>query len=240
MLCLATLTVGAQTNSTDSLGRKQGFWRQKDAKNSTIECFYINNMLDGPYRVYNTRSQLVLETRYDKDTLNGPYTQYGYEKVLIRKMNYVNGTLDGKSEWYDSKGRLLEAIDFNKGRLNGAWKKYFKGKLITEAQFHDGILDGDFIRYYEDGTVSFKSIFRDGKLVSGEMYYTKKGKLAYIKMPTATRDRLGGIVYFNDDGIHKEKTKNIDELPISHLYFGAEVHKSGKLEPGRDEEDLNN
>jgi antitoxin component YwqK of YwqJK toxin-antitoxin module len=150
----------------------------------------------------------------------------------------------------DEKGRkqglwktVVEGVttecNYKNDTLDGEWKSFSKGRLAAQAKFSKGILIGDFLKFHPNGVVALKSIFRDGKMVSGELTYDKKGRLLNLKLPIDTRDKLGAITYYNPDGTEKPRIKIIDEFPITRKYFGSSAHKKGKLDLPKSEDRLN-
>ena len=218
----------AQSNTSDSFGRKQGFWKITEGEKKLVEANYEDDTLHGVYKEFKEK-RLVLVANYSKGQLHGVYNSFRESGLPLIKGNFLYGLPNGLFEWYDTKGRLLKKIEFNNGAFDGEWKSYLKGRLVASAQFNNNILHGNFIVYTKEGGIALKSIFRDGKMLSGEMVYDKQGRLLYIKLPNDTRDRLIGVMYFDKHGTRKSKIKSINELSITYGYFGSEVHKSGRL-----------
>ncbi len=110
--------------------------------------------------------------------LNFIYFQSCKDRVIIESEYYDNGKIKSEITYKDS-------LKYGKAKFY-----YLNGTLKEEYIFIHDTIQGDYISYDEDGLVSAKGYFINGKAI-GPTYYYKKGKLVLYN----ERDFGGGVYY---------------------------------------------
>jgi len=233
LIIISASSLFSQENLRDKNNLRQGFWKFKQGK-SLVECHYLNDTLQGSYKRF-VKGRIREESNYIKGNLDGPYKLYWKNGKVMVDMTFTDGRPDGVHYAYDIKGKPWKFINYENGVFDGKYVLYYEGRKLYEANFVNGILDGDFFEYYPNGQVYISSIFRDGRMLSGERIYDKVGKLTALKLPNETRDRLITVIEYDENGKEKPIKKFINEKPVTYIYFGEGAHKSGKL-VSRDQE----
>jgi antitoxin component YwqK of YwqJK toxin-antitoxin module len=100
--------------------------------------------------------ELTEKANYKDDILNGPYELYDKNNVLLHKGQYNNGKEHGKwittniSEidfWY---GETLEIGNYNYGDKEGKWERFDKNnELIGSYHYNKNNLDGEQITFID-------------------------------------------------------------------------------------------
>jgi hypothetical protein len=89
----------------DSLDHKRRYkiWEQT----------YSNNKLNGQWRVYNLKGNLVSYQTYANDSLNGIARTFWIDgKTILEEKEYLNGANKYIQREYNSSGRMTEEIPF--------------------------------------------------------------------------------------------------------------------------------
>jgi antitoxin component YwqK of YwqJK toxin-antitoxin module len=166
-------------NHTDSLGRKNGPWREY----ATGEPFYC-------------------EYTYFNDTLHGPYQRYSPTGRLVEQGNYAYGDKNGRVLRFGENGKVAEEGCYDEGLKTGIWRTYHpNGKIRTECTYVAGELEGTYTEYSEKGeliaTIPFHEGQREGRAMvqfigtkQKASQYFQKGRLTL----SAIRDDKGKII----------------------------------------------
>ena len=66
----------------------------------------------------------------------------------------------------------------SKGKREGEWLWYFEnGQLKYKSNFKDGKQEGEFLYYYENGQLWIKNNYKNGKLEGERLVYYENGQL---------------------------------------------------------------
>ena len=165
-----------EINRTDARGVKQGVWKEfyPDGKLKS-EKTYKNGMLDGFYKEFNDKGNLVTVVKYaggqvvagneDEEDNIEIRSEYDSQNRLVKSGPFRDNVAigihrqynaDGEvvaSRTYDNHGKLTaEGIVDEEGRKQGAWKDYFPdGKIMAEGQYKDNYRTGKWNFYRENG-----------------------------------------------------------------------------------------
>ncbi len=220
-------------NRIDKNGEKQGVWKEfyEDGK-VNIEKGFKNNELDGYYKKYDQKGNLILTLRYRNGIIVEENAVDDQDEIEIRKEYDNEGNLkfsgpykintpigihreyskDGeviKSKIYDNNGNVISVGIVNeKGEKQGSWKNYYtKEKLFSEGQYVNNKKTGTWKYYHKNGGIEQTGKYRNGNPDELWKWYDNKGNL--IKEEE----------YFNGkrDGVYIEYSDNGDI--ISEGYF---------------------
>ena len=223
-------------NRIDEEGDKQGIWKEfyEDGK-VNIEKGYKNNKLEGYYKKYDRKGNLILTLRYEKGVIVEDNAVDDQEEIEIRKEYDNNGNLkfsgpykrntpigihreyskDGEvinSKIYDNNGNIVSVGIVNeKGEKQGKWKNYYtKDKLLSEGQYVDNEKTGTWKYCFKNGRIEQTGKYRNGKPNEIWKWYYTNGKL--IKEEE----------YFNGkrDGVYTEYSENGDIISEGHFLEG--------------------
>lgn len=174
-------------NRTDKAGKRQGIWKTffENEKLKT-EARYVNDKLDGYYKEYNEKGDLIKTEKYVDGVLQ--VNPVELVKMDLKKQFHPNGkvksvgtarqgVLEGYTRYYDSTGVLINAEQYKngfrtaeglydeKGFQQGYWKEFYvTGELRGEGNYENGRKVGLWKFYHTNGQLE-----QIGK-------YNKKGK----------------------------------------------------------------
>jgi antitoxin component YwqK of YwqJK toxin-antitoxin module len=211
-------------NRKDNKNLKQGPWKifysNGRIKN---EATYVDDLLNGYYKEYDEKGNLVLTMLYDKGAIvksrvedepeieiSNKYDQNG--KLIYSgpfRKNVPVGTHreygpDGKvtnSFIYNDNGlKISEGIVDEAGNRNGKWKDFSSsGKIQAEGQFQDNRRSGQWKFYSDSGKVVQTGSFNAGRPDGiWKWYYDNGAVLREEEYFQGERD--GGYIEYAPDG----------------------------------------
>ena len=101
---------------------------------------------------------------YRDGILDGPSEVYYKNRNLHMKGQFKNGIETGLHESYHKNGRLsISGYYNNKAWKTGLWVWYYDdGKISSKQNYTDGKKDGIFEFYYTDGSLKYRNTWKDG------------------------------------------------------------------------------
>ncbi|HYW96311.1 MAG TPA: hypothetical protein VE870_12035 [Bacteroidales bacterium] len=215
-------------NREDSKGLKQGDWKvfYNDGR-IYKEMNYIDNQLDGLYKEYGPKGNLVLVLRYDK----GKIVEDNKDDILQEELNvkrkfddkgnlifagsYRDSVPVGIHRYYDAEGHVINAKIFDQqgdvvsegivdetGSREGAWKNfYLTGEVRAIGRYVKNQRNGEWTFFYKDGKKEQEGSYLRGLPDGIWMWYYSDG------------DTLRRESYFNgrEDGemVEYDSTGNV-------------------------------
>ena len=161
--------------------------------NKTIIPTYKNNIKD--YREMYCIMDITLDgkTVSKEHHFSGPYIEgvgeYKNDKPIGEwTYFYNNGNVSGVGSWND------------KNQREGKWLWYFpNGVLKEENVYENGKLQGPLAMYFEEGTPSYKTSFKDGEINGDKEYYAIPGH-KYAVDETNEKKKVGMFYYYYPNG----------------------------------------
>jgi len=160
---------------------------------------------------------------FKKKIKDGEHLQYHPgTKIISEKMNYKNGKLDGELIYYNEDGSVNRKCIFKNGiEWEGKIIYYSDGNpeyVEEEVILKNGKPHGQWIKYFEDGTISHKGQYEDGKQIGTWLCYHENGKIG-IKGEYDNGLMNGEHIYYKEDGeFWKQENYNNGEL-INKLFL---------------------
>ena len=197
-------------------------------RNILEEGNYANDLKTGIFSYYDNQEQLQKTETYAVGTLDGTTQFYDANGAVSYSMEYNNGlpvagtrllfSYGNKKPTEETyvEGKLIKlvAYDENGKRVTD----YVNGKAQKSVAYHgetnikrlsfsvkNSYLDGEVLRYNEQGQPTHKAIFKDGRLLSGELLLSNAnrkvvGGVTYIYLKRRP-DRLAIKFYGTDDKV---------------------------------------
>lgn len=113
---------------------RQGIWTtyHKGLNVPATLTSYIDGSYNGKYLEFNDRGQLTLIATYRNNLLDGPWEVYNFGRV-IKSATYLNGKLNGiYREYHPTKMNILEKeIEYKNGVQDGVYRFYNEEGMIT-------------------------------------------------------------------------------------------------------------
>ena len=167
------------------------------------EQTYINDKLNGQWKVYNLKGTLVSFQTYKNDSLDGISRNYWIDgKTIMHESEYFPGSHKHIEREFTSEGKLQKELSFLGDELSGFCKEYYPdGSLNRTAFFEHGVLNGSFKYYHPGGKLWIDEIYKDGKEWTVLGNYDSNGK----SREKGTLKNGNGTVYlYNEDGSLRE------------------------------------
>ena len=189
-------------NRYDKLNKKKGVWKTfYDNGKLKEESRYKNNLLNGYYKEYDKKGQLINATLYidgipqsfsaELATLDLRKEYYYNGKVKVEGIYDVVGKENGLFKYFNKKGEidkieiylhgilLARGLIDNEGRRQGYWEEYYKnGKLKSKGNYKDGKRIDEWEYYFANEQLQQKGKYlKDEKPTGLWLWYYKNGSL---------------------------------------------------------------
>jgi len=146
-----------------------------------LECFYKDNLLQGPLIRYYTFNKKKEEQNYDKGNLDGLSTVWDEDGGKLAETTYMNGVLNGPYREYHPDNRIKVQGQYLHGFYTEKWLYFdFSGDIIGEGQFTHGT--GKQRSFYPNGKVSHEVHYKDNLKDGEEIEYDLTGMVTSIKI----------------------------------------------------------
>ena len=174
-----------------------------------IEGQVKNDKRDGLFTSYlidaadHSKRYKIWEQSFIDNKLNGQWRIYSVRGGLVRVQTYKNDSLNGISRtyWIDGKGIMDEKEYFN-GQNKFMVRTYSKdGKPEKEVTMEKGVKNGVSKYYYPSGQLWMEEVFKGGKEWEVRGSFTAKGQRR--KMGTL-KNGNGTVIFYNEDGTVRE------------------------------------
>jgi antitoxin component YwqK of YwqJK toxin-antitoxin module len=167
------------------------------------EQTYVNNKLNGQWRIFTLRGGLVRFQTYKNDSLNGISRTYWIDgKGIMDEQEYFSGKNKFIRRTYYKNGKVELEIPDSSGKPNGTIKRYYETGTIQETQeMKNGRADGVRRFYYPNGQLWIDQVYKAGKNWEIRANYTEKGQR---RKAGTLHNGNGTVIYYNEDGTVRE------------------------------------
>lgn len=172
---------------------------------------FENDKLNGQWRTYSLKGNLVNYRTYKDDSLNGISRNLWIDgKSIMSEKEFLNGSYIYISREYYPNEKIKSEIPFKNSKLDGKGKKFYQdGTLQEEANFTNGEFNGSVKYFHPNGQLWNEKIYKDGKLWTIVCNYTSEGKK---RDPGSLKNGTGTVIYYNDDGSIRESEYYLDGI----------------------------
>jgi antitoxin component YwqK of YwqJK toxin-antitoxin module len=191
-------------NQTDSKGRKQGYWKKKDANGILqYEGKFIDNTPTGEFRYYYPDGKLKAVSRMSdhghrartfayyksgKKMASGNYLDEKkdstwqffseYDESLLSIQNFKSGLKEGPEKIYLPGGEISETYTWKEGKKEGPWEQYYSdGKLKFKTGYSNDEKQGPFTAYYSNGKIIMTGTYIEGHKDGIWTYFDEKAQV---------------------------------------------------------------
>ena len=106
----------------------------------------------------------------------------------------------------------------SKGKREGEYLTYYEnGQLKYKSNYKEGVLEGEWLYYHDNGQLRFKENYKDGKLEGEWLYYHDNGQLRF-KRNWKDGKKEGEWLYYHETG----------QLETTEIYKDGELIKTIK------------
>ncbi|MEN8248218.1 MAG: hypothetical protein ABFS32_04755 [Bacteroidota bacterium] len=107
----------------------------------------------------------------------GVYTTFFPKNEFVESMTgYVNGKKQGQSTLLDDRGQVQEVFTYNNDVLHGQYIKFNRTRLKEKKDYVNGMLEGKVEKFYANGKIMERSLYKAGKLHGVSRWYDQQGK----------------------------------------------------------------
>jgi antitoxin component YwqK of YwqJK toxin-antitoxin module len=207
---------GQQINQTDKDGKKQGHWIKKFPNGNTMyDGYFANNMPTGEFKRYYEDKPLKSVLVFSKNGTEAMATLYYPNGLVASSGKYVNQLKEGKWRFYSmtSKDILISDVEYSRDKKNGAVVKYYPdGKVAEKLLYRNDLKYGECLKYYPDGTLTLKTNYINGNLDGKFEAFFENGR---PEMFGEYKDNLreGPWIIYRKDGTMRFKAEYSSGVP---------------------------
>lgn len=207
-----------------------------------IGTFKDGKPYDGEYKRYYESGNLSIKGQYKKGEKFGQWIYFN-ENVGIGSLFYFDSTGNGKPKYfyiqnsdtvffseYDEHNKWtyfsLDSYPFRycQGKpCNGKITTYYiNGNIYEIATYKDGYsYDGEYKRYNENGNLSIKGQYNNGKKLGQWIYYNKLGSIETMRTYDEKGNKISEIFFCENGFIDSYNTYqyNKDETKVQEFNF---------------------
>lgn len=207
-----------EINRFNDEGQKDGEWKEfyPDGKVKKEEQ-YKDGILDGLYKEFNQKGNLILALNYNNGQLGTDSTEkeinVDYRNVfddqnrLIKSGAFKNNVPIGIHREYDNTGKVIASKIYNdvgdivsegiideEGNRQGPWKDYSgPGKVRAEGTYSNNDRTGEWRFYFENSKLEQKGNYSRGRANGMWLWYYENGNV--LREEEFFNGREAGIIY---------------------------------------------
>lgn len=209
IIVFAPAIILAQTdiknNYTDSLGRKQGYWKKYSNDTLKYEGQFKDDIPYGEFKYYYYNGKVKANTVYSENGKVAKTKMYQPDEKLNGEGSYYDKKKDGHWIYYGLNGRKISDEYYSKGIKTGEWKYYYDdGKINRIENYKNNVKDGPFMEFYPDSVIKAKGNYANDKLNGTVQYYGLKGNVV-LTGKYINDFKESEWMFFNDLGAGERK-----------------------------------
>ena len=196
------LTDRQYINRVDANGEKHGLWKEFYASGRTkTEINYRNGVLNGYYKIYDERGNVIKSERYENGVLvvatenetdkpevkvvyhaNGNVSTSGIYRegtpVGIHRQYSEAGVIENAEVFTEEGVKESEGIVDEEGKKQGDWKYFYEnGQVRSQGAYTDNLRNGEWTYFFMDGKVEQKGKYRNDRPTGDWKWYYEDGSL---------------------------------------------------------------
>lgn len=191
------------------------------------EVVYANNLLNGAFKEYNPRGQLIALGQMKSDTAYGTWFTYRDDGSLIAENIRKHDVVDGALTVYFASGKVEKRGTKKMGKTHGWWDEYYEnGTLKSHEYFQDDLMQGPAETYYENGKIETKGNYLNGNKIGQWAFYYENGTLSKTGIYDSAGNTTGLWLYYYANGNMNLKAERKNGK-LNGLY--EDFYESGSL-----------
>ncbi len=209
LFVLTTATLFAQPNKkinvTDSIGRKQGYWKKYANDTLKYEGTFKDNFPVGEFKYYFPNKNVKAITNYSNNGTTAKTTLLYDNGKKNAEGTYMDKKKDGTWIYYSASEGKMSEENYQNGIKSGVWKYYYEnGKVNKIETYKNDLLEGLCEEYYADSVIKMRVNYTMGKQQGIVKYYGLTGKIFLTGMfQNDIKD--GEWMFFNENGFGDRK-----------------------------------
>lgn len=207
LICLSvTAQNAAETNLTDSRGRKQGYW-EKRYPNKVL--MYAGTFKDdipvGEMKRYHENGKLKSVLIYSQNGTRAEATLYHANGLISSKGTYINQKKEGTWQFFSEYigGYKICEENYSNNLRNGLSQRFYVDSTLAEkVSYLNDLKHGECVQYHPNGKVCMRTSYKNGKINGKYDVWAENGRLE-ITGQYVNDFREGRWKFFNRDGTVK-------------------------------------
>ena len=242
------ITDREQINRYDRNGLKQGVWKEfYDDGKLKNESSFKDGRLNGLYKEFNEKGNLILVLKYEDDQLIAEdveleegveiRNEYDDQNRLVKSGPYKQNIPIGIHRSYDPTGEVTgsfiyndygevvsEGIIDNEGKKRGVWKDYYtSGETKAEGQYENNYRSGKWKFYHKNGQVEQTGDYSRGRITGLWRWYYEDGSILREEQFYNGRED-GYLIEYSIDGRIITEGDYIEGEPEGNWYYRVGDH----------------
>ena len=155
------------------------FTYQRKFKNgqASVQMEYKSNVLDGPYKTFDSQGKLKTSGQFVNDLRNGWWVIYHPNGVVEDSTFYSFGLIDGKKTSFNTNGFKTYEYHYKDGYMQNNYTRYTPERRIGRiSEYKNGMQNGSSKLYSRNGSLQYEEYYKNGLLI-GYSYEDAAGKM---------------------------------------------------------------
>jgi antitoxin component YwqK of YwqJK toxin-antitoxin module len=167
------------------------------------EQTFVNDKLNGQWRIYTLRGGLVKFQTFQDDSLNGISRNFWIDgKSMMDEQEYFHGRNKMIGRTFYKNGKVESETPYEDGKANGTIRRYYETGTLQESQeMKNGWADGVRKYYYSNGQLWIDQVYKAGKNWEVRGNYTAEGRQ---REAGTLQNGNGTVIFYNEDGTVRE------------------------------------
>ncbi len=160
------------------------------------EQSFVDDELDGTWKVFNVEGTLVSVSTYEQNKLVMSRNYQTDGKTTSNEITYAGNKVVEKE--YGANGRLTQERPYENGKLNGTGFRYYPdGTVMEKVEFTDGEFNGIYAYYHPNGQAWVEITYKKGMPWEALGNYLASG----AKRDGGTLKKgTGTLIYYHENG----------------------------------------
>jgi antitoxin component YwqK of YwqJK toxin-antitoxin module len=194
-----------KTNVTDSLGRKQGYWKKYSKDTLKYEGQFKDDIPVGEFKYYFFDGKVKALTTYSENGKVAKTIMYHRDGKKNGEGTYIDKKKDGLWVYYGINGMKISEENYTKGIKTGVWKYYYENGRINKIEnYRNDHKNGEYMEFYPDSLLKTKGNYVNDKLNGVVQFYGLAGNVV-LTGKYAEDKKEGEWMFFNDLGQGERK-----------------------------------
>ncbi|MEI6124193.1 MAG: LytTR family transcriptional regulator DNA-binding domain-containing protein [Bacteroidota bacterium] len=204
-LCSAMLFAQPKSNITDSLGRKQGYWKKYVNDTLKYEGTFKDNKPQGEFKYYYPDKTVKSITNYSNSGVVAKTIMLYNNGKKNAEGTYIDKKKDGLWVYYNADQVKISQENYKNGLKEGEWRYYYDNSKINKIEnYKNDLLDGLCFEFYADSLLKVKETYSKGIHQGLVQYFDLNGKV-FLTGSYVNDLKEGEWMFFNGNGTGERK-----------------------------------
>ncbi|MEI6765233.1 MAG: LytTR family transcriptional regulator DNA-binding domain-containing protein [Bacteroidota bacterium] len=175
---MVSSAVAQPVGKTDSIGRKQGYWKKYSGDTLKYEGTFKNDQPTGEFKYYFPDGKIKSIANYTDNGKVAKTVSFHPNGKKLAEGTFIDKKKDGQWKYYNTSEILIAEENYKNGLRDGVWKTWLEtGRLDEELNYKDNLKNGEWKQYYPDSLVKVKGTYVNDELNGLIQYLYISGKI---------------------------------------------------------------